>query len=999
MAGLLFASKTHGGKLDFVPARRIAKLVQQHDIRLVVSNGCRSASTHVHDVEANLATVMLEEGITNVLAMQTEFMSGAAKLFIIQFYRSFLQQGVSFSRAVRDAREHLQHNPVRSARFGLEVPLQDWIVPVAYLTDVDLEIAPPKVCQNIPPPLSERAVEPDSEFDGPDLVGRDSDALRIERDLTESQVLILYGQAGVGKTALLRQMVDVWRATSFVERVFYVDFAQSPTPVTMHRFVDRINGNEAPEIGIVEKVGEAVLGWWNKEKPKPPRNIPAEVAQLIQNCHDHSTIFVLDSLDAALSSLPQFSRLGSLAKETRQELYQFVESLINFTPAKGQKRPLLVLIGRGDEAWWNERFQQVPARFINLKPLDLPSAVILGTRILEQAGVDSSSWDVGEKNSLHQIVNLFGRLPLALEVMLPNARNMDLSEFYQNTHLHMIPETDVMWKHKPSTPGSDRLLHDLYRRLNCASFQMRNVLRSLALFWLEGPAVIGILAAWHELDPGMPKVIGKDFGSILNIFRDVGGWELNVDTQCITEVHPLMTILLRSMLRSYLPFETRLKVDQFFKACRIMVDQTQNQLMMLNFTGKYDFALICRIQKRSLVNIVAIMQDFANEGASLEAEDWPRDSLVYFFSTSRFAFRDSVPDHRYLLSYLEPTLKRYVATFGGPKQSLATKDLLFALQISNHLAIMYLAEFQVALKEASGHVDFSIELIKASEREHTPLSIPTEIHAKQIAFRLKAFICLFQRNFDDAQAYWDKQSELEIVTLGVAQSVGGQQDGSNALGQSWIEGIANLGLSDSAGRVQVGDVIKEVFTKYLPALAQLRQSAWSHMVKAIKEEDGSTLEGEIRPYARAFMEQAFGLSTPAMSRVLDVSKETSYDVGYLLEEHDYSSVDQLTQELETGLDRADAGRIVRAEYKLLREALEQGNWAGAQVHIRLLLRHLPALPGVSPQLLMGLSILEESLEFELGRGVEGNELTMLINAVKILMANEEAAVVANLTSS
>jgi len=168
--------------------------------------------------------------------------------------------------------------------------------------------------------------------------------------------------------------------------------------------------------------------------------------------------------------------------------------------------------------------------------------------------------------------------------------------------------------------------------------------------------------------------------------------------------------------------------------------------------------------------------------------------------------------------------------------------------------------------------------------------------------------------------------------------------------------------------------------------------------QAIKEDDSSTLEGEIRPYAGAFMEQAFGLSTPAVSRVLDVSKETSYDIGYLLEDHDYSSVDQLTQELETGLDRADARRVVRAEYNLLRQALEQGNWAGAQVHIRLLLQHLPALPEASPQLLMGLSMLEGSFEFELGRGIEGDGLGVLINAVKILMADNEAAVLANLTS-
>ena len=80
---------------------------------------------------------------------------------------------------------------------------------------------------------------------------------------------------------------------------------------------------------------------------------------------------------------------------------------------------------------------------------------------------------------------------------------------------------------------------------------------------------------------------------------------------------------LMSMLRSYIPFETCLKDEQLFKAYRIMVDRTQNQLLMLNFTGKYHFALICRIQKRLLVNIVAVMQDCANEGASLKVEDWP----------------------------------------------------------------------------------------------------------------------------------------------------------------------------------------------------------------------------------------------------------------------------------------------------------------------------------------------------------------------------------------
>jgi len=243
----------------------------------------------------------------------------------------------------------------------------------------------------------------------------------------------------------------------------------------------------------------------------------------------------------------------------------------------------------------------------------------------------------------------------------------------------------------------------------------------------------------------------------------------------------------------------------------------------------------------------------------------------------------------------------------------------------NHLAIMYLHELQFSLEEATHHINFSIELIKASEYEHPPMSTPTDIYWKQIAFHLKALSCLFQRDFDDAQAYWDKQTELEIITLGEARNVGGQQGTYNALTESWLWGMANPEPMDSAERKRVVNVLKEASTKCLPALAQMRQAVWAYVVKAIKENDVSMLEGEVRPSAQVFMERVSGLSTPAMTRTLDIAKETSYDVGYLLEEHDYASIDHLMQELETGLDRADAGRIVRTEYKLFREALEQGN--------------------------------------------------------------------------
>jgi hypothetical protein len=106
------------------------------------------------------------------------------------------------------------------------------------------------------------------------------------------------------------------------------------------------------------------------------------------------------------------------------------------------------------------------------------------------------------------------------------------------------------------------------------------------------------------------------------------------------------------------------------------------------------------------------MQDCASNRGSLIAEDWPRKSLFYFFSTSPFTFRDSVPDHQHLLSYLKPTLQQYVTTFGGPQKALSTQNLPFALQMSNHLASMYLHELRFSLEEATHHINFSLELIK-----------------------------------------------------------------------------------------------------------------------------------------------------------------------------------------------------------------------------------------------------------------------------------------------
>ena len=72
--------------MDFVPARKVASLLADHGVRIVVSNACRSAYASEKGLDANMAKIFLEEGISNVGAMQSEVVNGVATLFNTQFY-------------------------------------------------------------------------------------------------------------------------------------------------------------------------------------------------------------------------------------------------------------------------------------------------------------------------------------------------------------------------------------------------------------------------------------------------------------------------------------------------------------------------------------------------------------------------------------------------------------------------------------------------------------------------------------------------------------------------------------------------------------------------------------------------------------------------------------------------------------------------------------------------------------------------------------------------
>jgi len=88
--------------MEFVPCRKVATLLRAHGTKLAVLNACDSARGN-KGIEANLARVFTQEGISNALAMSFKLQSSAAVLFVKSFYRDLLLRQRKFAQAARSA--------------------------------------------------------------------------------------------------------------------------------------------------------------------------------------------------------------------------------------------------------------------------------------------------------------------------------------------------------------------------------------------------------------------------------------------------------------------------------------------------------------------------------------------------------------------------------------------------------------------------------------------------------------------------------------------------------------------------------------------------------------------------------------------------------------------------------------------------------------------------------------------------------------------------------
>ena len=824
---------THKGQIsDKVSSEKavdVARILKKYGVTTVVLNACESARANCGE-DSNTAKLFAKEGVLNILAMSFLVLESAAKIFLKTFYTCLVMRRAGFAAAAARARETLRSDSRRCARFNLERELVDWFVPVVYSAesvplgqgDADCSVEMRDVDEALD--VDHGAV---ADFE---LVGRDFDVLRLEKRLLLGQnlggekggairALHLFGQPGVGKSALLQHIRPLWTSTYFVDAAVYIDFA-SRRFRNIDDFVTEILvqlPEPASESGdIFEQLASTIL------------------AEALRRLRELRFALILDGLHAIQFPIPD--QHGNLV--TIPEINEFLELIIGSqTESAIQHRCYFIFSGRLKEF---DRFdccaKATPFELCSLEP-QYAEELLFATLSKPKPYAEYSHTQTDD-DYCELLASLLQCLPAVLLHFGHLARRCHYSvrEMYEKLHCGMAERHLEMGPdYKP-----DVIFQELDRLFTGLSEEFLPQLLSLGWYWHEVPSV---KVFKESLVNSKICNDGSNVHHALEQVSNRGYITLETDNaietdQRISGIHPFLTIYCRiiscAMVQSGPP-RSVINWPSFRKAFeyRVIGHATSETLDdLLQSTGaaagsqgaartlasalgvislrNQNFQYFC-FAERYLSNINRSALRFfvphcPRKGASQGGIDymevrarttyglqnilfaskicvdkgqvpiplnvWPQACLISY--GHQFRKVATIAELRLLTEHLEKLLDQIisqsVALYGAP--AFEANDLHFALTIASSLAVIHL-KFIRSLssdKPYQKFIDLGIKTIEASEAKFPNSSLdPNVLQQRSLLLITKAEVLIGDGREEEADVVWKEMLSLGDKAMGMLQ--------------------------------------------------------------------------------------------------------------------------------------------------------------------------------------------------------------------------------------
>jgi tetratricopeptide (TPR) repeat protein len=517
LKGFIFLESEDGEHPDLIEAGEVAELVRPYQVPLLILTACQSGKQGVAS-ESSLGSRLMAAGQQQVLAMGYSVTVTAAVKLMTKVYAE-LFAGRDVANAIQQGRLALYNDKRRRVRFNMQIPLEDWLLPVIYQSQ-PLTLHTRSMTSAEAHSFSRRVSdEPQPRYG---FFGRDVDILHIERRILHHNLLLIQGMGGTGKSTLLQHLGWWWQTTAFVDHVFYFgwDARAWNRQQILHEIAQALYDQNSFEHHFLPNLGEE------------------QQVMVVGTLRTQPHLLILDNLESISGT--NSAVMNTLSPEERAKLHDFLVALVG-----GKTK---VLLGSRTAEAWLSNGNNSPLReshSLTLRGLDPEATSNLVNAILQAQGTRRYYEQTETRDDFLKLLSVCAGYPLAIQVVLSNLCRQSPADI-----LAALAAGDVSIDFNASTTDKTGSL------LECIDYSYRNL--SLAAQDLLGclTPFIGVFATGLS-EPYIkhlrqqPELAYLPFDQWQTVLEEVVQWGLlapHEQAKRHFSLHPILPYFLQSLL-------------------------------------------------------------------------------------------------------------------------------------------------------------------------------------------------------------------------------------------------------------------------------------------------------------------------------------------------------------------------------------------------------------------------------------------------------------------